>query len=141
MENYIDSAGNVIVLKSIRPLIDYPETILGSMRGAIRQFRHGNLHIREYEEYYTTHMDVIDPRKDPLGHLLIDAPEYLIALLSGLWVVQHGISGANKRRRAETNDIISSNNTVSGIVAKFVISSASILAVNFMKNWMINNSK
>jgi hypothetical protein len=55
--------------------------------------------------------------------------------------VQQGISVANKRRKHKANEGTSSNDTVSGIVAKLVISSASFLAVNFMKNWMVNNSK
>lgn len=29
-------------------------------------------------------MDKVDPRKDPVGHLLIDAPEYLVATVAGL---------------------------------------------------------
>jgi hypothetical protein len=29
-------------------------------------------------------MDKVDPRKDPIGHLLIDAPEYLAATIAGL---------------------------------------------------------
>jgi hypothetical protein len=32
MEDYIDRDGNVIVSKSITPIIDYPETILGAKR-------------------------------------------------------------------------------------------------------------
>ena len=34
MEHYIDNEGNVIVSKSIRPIIEYPETFLRSKRGA-----------------------------------------------------------------------------------------------------------
>ena len=29
-------------------------------------------------------MDKVDPAKDPMGHLLIDAPEYLAATIAGL---------------------------------------------------------
>jgi hypothetical protein len=78
--NYVDSDNSIIVPKSIRPIIDYEETVLGTKKGAKRQFRYGNLHIREYDDHYTVHTDKIDPRKDMLGHLLIDAPEYLIAM-------------------------------------------------------------
>lgn len=56
------------------------ETVLGAKNGAKRQYRYGNLHIREYEDSYLVHTDRVDPRKDPLGHLIHDAPEILIGL-------------------------------------------------------------
>ena len=56
------------------------ETKLGDKKGAIRQYRKGNLHIREYELKFTVHSDRVDPRKDPLGHLLFDAQEVLVGL-------------------------------------------------------------
>jgi len=82
--NYIDGEGSIIVPKSVRPIIDYEETFLGTKKGAKKQFRYGKLHIREYKDYYIVHMDKVDPRKDPMGHLLIDAPEYLAATIAGL---------------------------------------------------------
>jgi hypothetical protein len=73
------------VPKEVRPfMLEVAEqTSLGQKNGAIRQFRYGNLHIREYEDKYLLHMDKADPRKDPLGHLLYDAPEFLIGIASG----------------------------------------------------------
>jgi len=56
------------------------ETFLGQKNGAKKQYRYGNLHIREYEDKFLVHTDRIDPRKDPLGHLLYDAPEVLAGL-------------------------------------------------------------
>lgn len=82
--NYIDGEGSIIVPKSVRPIIDYEETLLGTKKGAKKQFRYGQLHIREYKDWYIVHMDKVDPRKDPLGHLLIDAPEFLAATMAGL---------------------------------------------------------
>jgi hypothetical protein len=82
--SYIDDEGSIIVPKSVRPTIEYEETLLGDKKGAKRQFRYKNLHIREYGDYYTVHMDKVDPRKDPFGHLLIDAPEYLVGLMSAI---------------------------------------------------------
>lgn len=58
-------------------------TRLGDPRGAARQYRHGNLHIREYDDHYTVHTDRVDPRRDPLGHLIYDAPEVLAGLAAG----------------------------------------------------------
>ena len=56
------------------------ETKLGDKKGAIRQYRKGNLNIREYETKFKVHADKVDPRKDPLGHLLFDAQEVLIGI-------------------------------------------------------------
>lgn len=74
------------VPKDVVPILpkDAKETNLGDKRGAKKQYRYGNLHIREYDDRYTVHMDKVDPRKDPLGHLIHDAPEVLVGLASGL---------------------------------------------------------
>lgn len=56
------------------------ETMLGQKNGAKKQFRYGNLHIREYDNKFLIHTDKIDPRKDPFGHLVYDAPEILIGI-------------------------------------------------------------
>lgn len=84
---YIDGDGNILIPKSVRPIIDYKETSLGNKKGAKREFRYRNLHIREYDgDYYTVHRDNIDPREDALGHLLADAPEYLTGTISAAFV-------------------------------------------------------
>jgi hypothetical protein len=74
---FIDGDGDIIVPKAVRPIIDLKETPLGSKKGANKQYRCGNLHIRDYDTHYTVHMDRVDPSSNPLGHLLVDAPEYL----------------------------------------------------------------
>jgi len=56
------------------------ETFLGQKNGANKQYRYGNLHIREYDDKFLVHTDKIDPRKNPVGHLIEDAPEVLIGL-------------------------------------------------------------
>ena len=56
------------------------ETILGQKNGAEKQYRYGNLHIREYRDKFLVHTDRVDPREDPVGHLVHDAPEILIGL-------------------------------------------------------------
>jgi len=70
------------VPKEIRPFMleQAEETRLGQKNGANKQYRYGKLHIREYDDKYLIHMDKIDPRKDPIGHLIFDAPEVLIGL-------------------------------------------------------------
>ena len=86
VQHFVSDENDIVIPKSVRPIIDYEETQLGDRKGATRQFRLGNLHIREYNEYYTAHMDKIDPNKDALGHLLFDAPEYLVAFLAAISV-------------------------------------------------------
>ena len=70
------------VPKEIRPFMleHAEETKLGQKNGANKQYRYGNLHIREYDDKYLIHMDNVDPRKDPIDHLILDAPEVLIGL-------------------------------------------------------------
>lgn len=72
------------VPKELRPFMleEAKETSLGHRNGANKQYRYGNLHIREYDDKYLVHMDKVDPLKNPLGHLLADAPEVLIGLAS-----------------------------------------------------------
>jgi len=60
------------------------ETRLGDKKGAKKQYRYGNLHIREYNDKYTLHMDKYDPRENPLAHLVWDAPEVLIGLAGAI---------------------------------------------------------
>ena len=61
------------------------ETFLGQKNGAQKQYRYGNLHIREYNDKFLVHTDRIDPRKDPIGHLAYDAPEVLIGLACAIF--------------------------------------------------------
>ena len=96
---FIDSDGNIVVPKAVRPVVGLQETALGSKKGAARQYRHGNLHIRDYDSHYTVHMDRIDPRKNPLGHLLVDAPEYVIGAAAAALVGRHVGREVYKKRR------------------------------------------
>lgn len=61
------------------------ETFLGQKNGAYKQYRYGNLHIREYDDKFLVHTDIVDPRKDPIGHLVHDAPEVLIGLACAIF--------------------------------------------------------
>ena len=76
------SSDEIVVPKELRQFMldGAEETFLGQKNGAKKQYRYGNLHIREYEDKFLVHMDKIDPRKDPFGHLLYDAPEVLAGL-------------------------------------------------------------
>jgi hypothetical protein len=73
------------VPKELRPfmLSNAKETQLGHKNGAIKQYRYGNLHIREYDDKYLVHMDKANPLTDPIGHIIYDAQEILAGLAVG----------------------------------------------------------
>lgn len=62
------------------------ETMLGLPKGSIKQYRLDTMHIREYKDGFEVHWDKVDPRKDPVGHLVKDAPEYLAAGLAAVFI-------------------------------------------------------
>lgn len=98
---FIDGDGNIVVPKAVRPIVDLKETALGSKKGAKRQYRYGKLHIRDYDTYYTVHMDKVNPLTNPLGHLLIDAPEYLAGAAAAVIVGRRVGATVYNRRKAE----------------------------------------
>jgi hypothetical protein len=132
--SFIDDEGSIIVPKSVRPTIDYQVTHIGDKKGARQQFRHKNLHIRDYGDYYTVHLDSIDPRKDPLGHLIIDAPEFLVGIMSAVSIgnLIGPAIGKGKSLQADKKEIQLSN----GIAVGSIIGSAAVtsyMATIFIK--------
>ncbi|MDX1441892.1 MAG: hypothetical protein R3237_05485 [Nitrosopumilaceae archaeon] len=93
----------ILVPKELREFMleKAEETFLGQKNGAKKQYRYGNLHIREYEDKFLVHTDRIDPRKDPIGHLMIDAPEVLVgiacAIFSGSLIRKSSLGQKSKR--------------------------------------------
>ena len=87
--------------KDVRPIMleNAKETPLGQKNGAKKQYRYGNLHIREHDDKYLVHMDKVDPRNNPLGHLLLDAPEVLVGLTSAAISGAKVFSYINKRQK------------------------------------------
>jgi hypothetical protein len=133
--NYVDGDGGIIVPRSVRPIIDYEETCLGDKKGAKKQFRYGKLHIREYKDYLIVHMDKVDPGKDPLGHLLVDAPEYLVSAFAGLEVAK--LLGAAVRakttrytKRKETEE----DHLMLGLKSAILIGTASVVS-----SWVVRS--
>ncbi len=97
---FIDGDGNIVVPKAVRPIVGLDETVLGSKKGAKRQYRYGNLHIRDYDTHYTVHMDKVNPLTNPLGHLLVDAPEYLAGAAAAVIVGRRiGATVYNRRKK------------------------------------------
>lgn len=81
---------SISISKEVLPSLEglgFSETILGERMGSIRQYRNKNgVHIREYPDRFVIHQDKVDPRVDPLGHVLKDSPETLLAFGTGLLV-------------------------------------------------------
>jgi hypothetical protein len=94
------------------------ETVLGQKNGAVRQYRYGNLHIREYDDKFLVHTDKIDPRKNPLGHLVFDAPEVLVglacALFGGSQIAKNFLNKNELKKSTVTSALLSS--IISGYV-------------------------
>ena len=90
------------------------ETILGQKNGAEKQYRYGNLHIREYNDKFLVHTDKIDPRVNPIGHLVYDAPEVLIGIACGIF------TGVNKARNFSNKN--SKNISLANILTSSVMS-------------------
>lgn len=93
---FVDAEGNIVVPKAVRPIVGLEETLLGTKRGAARQYRHGRLHVRDYDSHYTVHMDRVDPRTSPVGHLVADAPEYVVGAAAAVAVGRAVFSSRRK---------------------------------------------
>lgn len=94
------------------------ETLLGQKNGAKKQYRYGNLHIREYDDRFLVHTDKIDPRKDPFGHLVHDAPEVLVGIACAIFgssqIVQSFRNKNNPKKSSLVSRLLSS--MISGYV-------------------------
>jgi hypothetical protein len=89
--------GKISVSKEVIPELpeSFHRTLLGSGRGAVGQYRNsGGLHVREYRDSFEIHQDRVNPEADPLGHLLKDSPETLVAAGAALL-----LSSLNRSRR------------------------------------------
>lgn len=104
------------------------ETILGQKNGAKKQFRYGNLHIREYDDKFLVHTDKIDPRKDPLGHLVYDAPEVLIGIACS-------ILGASKVSKLFQNNK-SKKSTITTITSSIIAGYIGYVTTKKIKNYL-----
>ena len=105
------------------------ETFLGQKNGAEKQYRYGNLHIREYDDKFLVHNDRIDPRKDPIGHLVYDAPEVLIGLACAIFggsQIAKKVMNTNSKKLTFTSSLFSS--IISGYVG--------YLATKKIKNYL-----
>ena len=94
------------------------ETILGQKNGAQKQYRYGNLHIREYDDKFLVHTDKIDPRVNPIGHLVHDAPEVLIGIACWIFTGAHSAKKFSKKNSNKINLVnILTSSLISGYLA------------------------
>ena len=106
------------------------ETILGKKNGAIKQYRYGNLHIREYNDKFLVHTDKIDPRKNPLGHLIFDAPEVLIGLACAI------LGGSQISRNLLDNNKSKSSSILPGLVFSIISGYIGYVTSKKIKNYL-----
>jgi hypothetical protein len=105
------------------------ETFLGQKNGANKQFRYGNLHIREYNDKFLVHNDKIDPRKDPIGHLVYDAPEVLIGLACAIF-------GGSQIAKKVMNKDSKKLTVTSGLFSSIISGYMGYLATKKIKNYL-----
>ena len=105
------------------------ETFLGQKNGAQKQYRYGNLHIREYGENFLVHTDKVDPRKDPMGHLVYDAPEVLIGLACAIFT---GSQTVKKTIKKKPNNFVIASALTSSIVSGYL----GYMATKKFKNYL-----
>jgi len=94
------------------------ETPLGQKNGAKKQYRYGNLHIREYDDKFLVHIDKIDPRENPLGHLVLDSPEILIGLASA--AIGGGKVASYIYKNQKNSIFTKQSSIISGLIASLV---------------------
>ncbi len=119
------SENEIEVPKELREFMleNAEETFLGQKNGAYKQYRYGNLHIREYDDKFLVHTDKVDPRENPLGHLIHDAPEVLVGLTCAALGGAKAISALKQKK-----------SPVEGIVGSLVLGYAGYLITKKLKD-------
>ncbi len=105
------------------------ETFLGQKNGANKQYRYGNLHIREYDDKFLVHTDKVDPRKDPIGHLIHDAPEVLIGLACAVF-------GGSQIAKKFLNKKSKKSTFTSGLFSSIISGYLGYIATKKIKNYL-----
>ena len=110
-------------------LEDAEETLIGKKNGAYKQYRYGHLHIREYDDKFLVHTDKIDPRKDPIGHLIHDAPEVLIGLAFAVF-------GGSQIAKKFLNKKSNKSTFTSGLISSIISGYLGYIATKKIKNYL-----
>jgi len=121
----------IVVPKELREFMleGAEETFLGQKNGAKKQYRYGNLHIREYDDKFLIHTDKIDPRKDPLGHLFYDAPEVLAGLACAVF-------GGLQVKKSFFNNKSNKSKISTGIMSSIITGYLGYIATKKIKNYL-----
>ncbi|MGC8981991.1 MAG: hypothetical protein ACP5JU_03540, partial [Minisyncoccia bacterium] len=69
-----------------RKHIGEPKGQIADWRASFKDSNTG-FHVVEYNDHYETHIDKIDPLKDPIGHLVNDSPGTIILGTIGVIVI------------------------------------------------------
>ena len=125
------SGDEIEVPKELREFMleEAEETILGQKNGAFKQYRYGNLHIREYDDKFLVHNDKVDPRKDPIGHLIHDAPEVLIGLAFAVF-------GGSQITKKFLNKQSKKSTLTSGLISSIISGYLGYTATKKIKNYL-----
>ena len=125
------SRNEIEVPKELREFMleDAEETLLGKKNGAYKQYRYGHLHIREYDDKFLVHTDKIDPRKDPIGHLIHDAPEVLIGLAFAVF-------GGSQIAKKFLNKKSNKSTFTSGLISSIISGYLGYIATKKIKNYL-----
>lgn len=81
--------GDYRISKSVLPrlpdgFVEIPD-FFGNKKTALKQYRGPhNIHVLEYPDYWSSHRDIADPFKDPIGHLIFDSPEIPVSTIIGI---------------------------------------------------------
>ncbi len=132
-----DDSKSIRISKEVLPELpsDYEESSLGDKRGSRKQYRNSNVHVREYDDSYTIHVDRADPRRDPLGHLLKDSPETIAAFATSLYFAKRSLerSGRLNKSGVGSNEETRGNNRLGfGLLSLF----SSFLILNGLFRWL-----
>lgn len=130
---------SVIIPKSAVPpptVYDGFEESIGEPEYQIRDLRknvNGTecMHIKEYGDHYKAHRDKIDPKYDPVGHLMVDSPEIpagvAVAIISGCKAGKayyNSVKDTSEHPTMESALVALAVGTGTGILTYFVIKHA-----------------
>ena len=120
----------ISISKEVLPSLEgygFTETLLGDGRGSTRQYRNSSgLHVREYDEKFVVHEDKVDPRVDPIGHMLKDSPETLFAFGAAFLLSQNKGSASAKSSKSSSFNPLAfilafiATNKIFGILKRFL---------------------
>ncbi len=89
----------ISISKDVLPSIEefgFEETLLGDQKDSLKQYRNSTgLHAREYRDKFVIHRDQVDPRVDPIGHIIRDSPETLLSL-GGAFIASRKVDSESK---------------------------------------------